>query len=142
MANLYEVLGVDPASSYDEIKQSFQKLALQYHPDKASRECDNRSQLDADGERFIAISQAYKVLCNPELRPQYDAALQQRLVAQDWPIQDVISFKELTNDASTATFSYPCRCGSSFVLDDKDVLYQIDHVLCNSCSLCIKVDYS
>ncbi len=60
----YEVLGVAKNASKEEIKDSYKKLALQYHPDR------NKSP-DAE-EKFKEISEAYAVLSDNEKRQQYD----------------------------------------------------------------------
>lgn len=60
----YEVLGVSKDASKDQIKSSYRKLALQYHPDR------NKSP-DAE-ERFKEISEAYAVLSDDAKRAQYD----------------------------------------------------------------------
>lgn len=60
----YEILGVDKKASVDDIKSTYRKLAMQYHPDK------NKSP-DAE-EKFKEMSEAYAVLSDQGKRQQYD----------------------------------------------------------------------
>ncbi len=61
----YEVLLVAKDSSDDEIKRSYRKLALKYHPD--------RNQGDADAEaKFKEATEAYSVLSDSDKRAAYD----------------------------------------------------------------------
>jgi len=67
MEDYYQILGISPRATQLEIKRSFRKLAVLYHPDK------NNS---ADSEdRFKEINRAYEVLNDPEKRAQYDISL-------------------------------------------------------------------
>lgn len=61
----YEVLGVAKGASADEIKKSYRKIALQYHPDR------NPGDATAE-EKFKEAAEAYDVLSNPDKRAQYD----------------------------------------------------------------------
>jgi len=61
----YEILEVNRSSSETEIKKSYRKLAMKYHPD---RNPDNK---EAE-EKFKALSEAYEVLKDPEKRSIYD----------------------------------------------------------------------
>jgi molecular chaperone DnaJ len=61
----YEILGVDKNASQDDIKKSYRKIAIKYHPDK------NPGDKDAE-EHFKEAAEAYEVLSNPDKRAQYD----------------------------------------------------------------------
>lgn len=60
----YEVLGVPPHATDEQIRRRFRELARKYHPDV------NRSP-DAE-HRFKEITEAYRVLSSPSLRADYD----------------------------------------------------------------------
>jgi curved DNA-binding protein len=65
VADYYKELGVEKGSSDDEIKKSYRKMALKYHPDR------NPGDKKAE-EKFKKISEAYAVLSDPQKRKQYD----------------------------------------------------------------------
>ncbi|MDH5484487.1 MAG: molecular chaperone DnaJ [Gammaproteobacteria bacterium] len=60
----YEVLGVARDADQKTIKNTFRKLAMQYHPDR------NKSP-EAEA-RFKEIAEAYAILSDPDKRKQYD----------------------------------------------------------------------
>ncbi|MEX1045624.1 MAG: DnaJ domain-containing protein, partial [Chthoniobacterales bacterium] len=61
----YEILGVTRGAETAEIKTSYRKLAMQYHPDR------NPGDAAAE-EQFKEISQAYDILIDPDKRAAYD----------------------------------------------------------------------
>ncbi len=61
----YEVLGVSREASEQEIKSSYRKLAMQYHPDR------NPGNPHAE-EQFKECTEAYGVLIDSEKRQRYD----------------------------------------------------------------------
>lgn len=61
----YEILGVPRNAPADEIKKSYRKLAVQFHPDK------NPGNKEAE-EKFKEISEAYEVLSDEDKKHKYD----------------------------------------------------------------------
>lgn len=61
----YKILGVSRGASEDEIKKSYRKIAMQYHPDR------NPGNKEAE-EKFKMASEAYEVLRDPEKKDIYD----------------------------------------------------------------------
>ena len=61
----YKILGVDRNAPEQEIKRSYRKLAMKYHPDR------NQGDKQAE-EKFKEINEAYEVLSDKEKRARYD----------------------------------------------------------------------
>ncbi|WP_123104301.1 molecular chaperone DnaJ [Acidithiobacillus sulfuriphilus] len=61
----YEILEITRTASDEEIKKSYRRLAMRYHPDR------NNGDAEAE-ERFKEISEAYEVLADAEKRQAYD----------------------------------------------------------------------
>lgn len=69
--NHYETLGVPPDADADAIRQAYQRLASQYHPD--------RNHGDKSAERkFKAMTEAYNILSDPEKKADYDRSTSQQ----------------------------------------------------------------
>src|SRR5260370_6637950 len=64
-SDYYETLSVSRDASDQELKTSYRKLAMQYHPDRNPDD-------PAAEERFKECSEAYQVLSDPEKRAAYD----------------------------------------------------------------------
>lgn len=62
--NYYEILGLSYNASLDDIKKSYKKLAVKYHPDKTKDKKLN--------DLFIKVQEAYEILKNPEKKKKYD----------------------------------------------------------------------
>jgi len=63
--DFYEVLEVPKNATDDEIKKSYRKMAMKYHPD---RNPDNK----ASEEKFKEAKEAYEVLSDPQKKAAYD----------------------------------------------------------------------
>lgn len=61
----YEILGVGKNASSDEIKKSYRKLAMQYHPDR------NPGNKEAE-TKFKEATEAYEVLKDDQKKASYD----------------------------------------------------------------------
>ncbi|KPI98899.1 PREDICTED: dnaJ homolog subfamily C member 30-like [Papilio xuthus] len=66
-ASHYDVLGVTPKSTQNDIKSAYYKLSKLYHPDISSDE--------TSAKKFRAITEAYEVLGNIKLKKMYDKGL-------------------------------------------------------------------
>lgn len=60
----YEVLGLTPAASADQIKTAYRRAARETHPDQGG-----------SSERFHLVAEAYAVLSDPEQKAAYDLRL-------------------------------------------------------------------
>jgi molecular chaperone DnaJ len=61
----YEILGVQKNATADEIKKSYRKVAMQFHPDR------NPGDKAAE-EKFKEAAEAYEILSDTDKKAQYD----------------------------------------------------------------------
>ncbi|CAA9891541.1 chaperone Hsp40, co-chaperone with DnaK [Candidatus Methylobacter favarea] len=64
--DFYKLLGVNKNASDAEIKKSYRRLAMKFHPDRNS---DNPQEAEV---KFKQIKEAYEVLSDPKKRSAYD----------------------------------------------------------------------
>lgn len=92
MPSYYEILGVGPEASLDEIKRSFRSLAMRHHPDKNKNSEESRI-------RFMKIVEAYEVLSDVNSRRTYDGTSRGRDRSPGWTppadIGRVYSYEEI-----------------------------------------------
>ncbi|MCX7193107.1 MAG: J domain-containing protein [Proteobacteria bacterium] len=70
MKNLYNILGVSPTASGDEIRKAYRALAMRHHPDRNT----------GSTTRFNAIQTAYELLSDPKKRSEYNQRLNNRII--------------------------------------------------------------
>jgi len=64
LLDLYEAMQLSPNADTDTITRVYRILASRYHPDNAET---------GDSEMFVQLTEAYRVLADPEKRAGYDA---------------------------------------------------------------------
>jgi curved DNA-binding protein CbpA len=87
-ADHYVVLGVDPKSTTDDIRQAYYFLARRLHPDRF-RVGDMQDLLLRVEVYFTKVTEAYNTLSDPDLRDNYDTELQEQIGKKKvQPVQD------------------------------------------------------
>ena len=72
MENLYNILGVSPTATTEEIRKAYRSLAMRHHPDRSTH---SGSEI-----RFNAIKTAYELLSDPKKRAEYNQSLNNRII--------------------------------------------------------------
>lgn len=104
----YAALGVATDATTQQIKVTYRKLALKYHPDKVQDE----SLKAAASENFHKIQQAYEILGDEERRGRYDASvrlaqLRKEVIEKQQHGQP--QFHTSKTDVRTAAFEIPTQ---------------------------------
>lgn len=86
MVDYYNVLGLQKNASQGDIKKSYHKLALKWHPDKNPR---NKEEAE---KKFKEIVEAYEVLSDPQKRSLYDHSVEESRVRRERNEADYYSF--------------------------------------------------
>jgi len=95
MDDLYKRLGVSPKATQKEIRSAYRRRARAYHPDV--------SKSPETADKFAKITEAYRILSDPERRARYDrgetvqphtvtfyASHRQQVIAFDWKINRAV----------------------------------------------------
>ena len=72
MENPYQILGVAPNATTEEIKKAYRMLAMRHHPDRSTHENSEA--------RFNLIKTAYELLSDPKKRAEYNQSLNNRII--------------------------------------------------------------
>lgn len=67
----YDLLGLKPTASVDEIRRRYKFLVLAFHPDRFARTPEHHMLAE---QQIKQINEAYKVLSDPQARTRYDLA--------------------------------------------------------------------
>ncbi|KAL8138736.1 hypothetical protein V2J09_004737 [Rumex salicifolius] len=112
----YRILDLDPFSNINSIKKQYKRLALILHPDKNS--------LEASGEAFKLVNDAFQVLSDRVRRKELDMKLRVALQAEAAAVEE-------TDEAAKDTFLTNCsRCRLLHKFDRK---YIEQSLVCPSC---------
>lgn len=97
----YKALQIEKSASQAQIKESYRRLAKQYHPDS----------LTGDESKFKEIASAYEVLGNKEERLKYDRILGSDFENEnpfgDWFKNEEGSFSNMFNNAFSTSAKGP-----------------------------------
>ena len=106
----YEILGVSPQATAEEIKQAYRRLARESHPDR------NPDDPGAE-DRFKELAAAYEVLSDSERRANYD-----RYGTAEAPSNPFDIFTAFFGDAGFGGFGTPSRSAAATGADVESVL--------------------
>jgi curved DNA-binding protein CbpA len=70
--NFYELLGASRTATDEDIKRAYFNLARKYHPDRFNQQVKDTSLIN---EIFNSLTNAYRILIDPQKRKQYDSQL-------------------------------------------------------------------
>ncbi|XP_015043807.1 dnaJ homolog subfamily C member 5 homolog isoform X3 [Drosophila persimilis] len=96
--SLYEILGLPKTATGDDIKKTYRKLALKYHPDK------NPDNVDAS-DKFKEVNRAHSILSDQTKRNIYDNYGSLGLyIAEQFGEENVNAYFVVTSPAVKALF--------------------------------------
>lgn len=124
MEDLYSELEVNSRAKTNDIKVAYQRLALQYHPDKGCAD---------GGERFVRINAAWKVLGDEAARVDYDKRFACKAASS---FSERVAASEFEPSDEAGVLRKQCRCGDYYELLQAEMAAEKEVVVqCGGCSL-------
>jgi diphthamide biosynthesis protein 4 len=147
----YALLGVARNAEISDIRRRYRVALLLSHPDKHTQS-QRQKPLSPAGAVISQLQDAFCTLSDPELRETYDQLLKEgkgkvALTAVNQRPANEISLdefnsEEVTRDGdSTTRWNYPCRCGSLFMIEERELEEDLHYIGCSGCSEVIWVGY-
>jgi hypothetical protein len=117
----YDLLGVSPRATTNEIKAAFRKKAQMVHPDKIQAQIANLEPYAAERlkkaleEDFRDLKEAYDVLSDTRQRREYDDLLKQIQATSAPPPPTASSSQTSSQQSAPASSNYCTVCGATLV---------------------------
>lgn len=118
----YIVLGVKPTASGEEIKKSYRRLALKYHPDK------NPGDIVAEAT-FREIAEAYEILSDPKKREDYHY---KRLYTYNYKYKKPEQITPQVILQNAKKLYQLVERADPFRLNQDALLFQLEEILCDN----------
>ncbi|KAF9269086.1 DnaJ-domain-containing protein [Marasmius fiardii PR-910] len=74
--SLYDILGLEPTASPEQIRKAYKLKALETHPDKLDPKSSERRKQIAE-KKFHQVHEAFEILNDPHRKAAYDSRLSQ-----------------------------------------------------------------
>nr|XP_040019222.1 dnaJ homolog subfamily C member 24 isoform X1 [Gasterosteus aculeatus aculeatus]XP_040019223.1 dnaJ homolog subfamily C member 24 isoform X1 [Gasterosteus aculeatus aculeatus]XP_040019224.1 dnaJ homolog subfamily C member 24 isoform X1 [Gasterosteus aculeatus aculeatus] len=117
--DLYAVLGAGPSDSAQQLRHRYQRLALQYHPDRHAG--SSSAEAESGMKRFLEVDAAWRVLGDQTTRRQYDLQRRAQELKQDWPVDSVVHLQDMIWEQNERVYTHGCRCGGGFHVSEEEV---------------------
>ncbi|XP_008279871.1 dnaJ homolog subfamily C member 24 isoform X1 [Stegastes partitus] len=117
--DLYAVLGASPSDTVQQLRHRYQRLALQYHPDRLGGQCS--SEAESGVKKFLEVDAAWRILSDQNTRRQYDLQRRAQQLQQDWPVDSTVCLEDMTWNQDECAYTYDCRCGGGFSVTEEEV---------------------
>eukprot|EP00804_Cyclotella_cryptica_P004651 CCRYP_019460-RA/>CCRYP_019460-RA protein AED:0.08 eAED:0.08 QI:0/-1/0/1/-1/1/1/0/597 len=95
----YDLLGVPPTATPEELKRAYKRQSLLMHPDKLAQK--GQTVTAADRDRFTRMRNAYEVLSDPRRRETYDAIGERGMKWVEEPLS--VDPQELAHNFATSS---------------------------------------
>lgn len=130
--NYFEILNCDMNSTTEQIKENYKSLILKHHPDK----CQDNQDL------FLKINEAWNVLKDETKRKLYESQILSK-EGSHMNIYKSVGLNDMVYDGNLEIFTYPCRCGAEFGVDNMDIQDNTSEetiiIACDTCSLLLEI---
>lgn len=143
--NFYTLLALTKNASSPEIKAAYHRALLRHHPDKNRSTTGTNNYISDDQYTVTVIQKAYTTLSDPLLRAIYDSSERMKYKpSKEQRPAELVSLDEFeAHDGSddAAFWTYPCRCGSAYRIDEKQMDQEVHLIGCQGCSEAVWVGY-